>query len=166
MRFNPFVIGLGVVITLVLVVIITAALIPQAAHPAYDAAVTFANAAGKGDDTAAAALLNANLTEYAAAQCPQGSVSACIASYTPPEWGKFLNAVFRRAQPDGRDAWDVQLIATYEKAEGFSGVCIYTRVEQVGEIWQIAGWSGWIHCGDASSGLANLMRDDAPNRAP
>jgi hypothetical protein len=166
MRLNPLLIGVGVAIALILVVLITAVLIPQTSHPAYEVAVNFANAASKGDDATAAALLSADLQAYVAATCPQQRVSACIASYTPPEWGSFLNAVFRRSQPDGRDAWDIQLIATYEKAEGFSGVCIYNRVEKVGEAWQIVRWSGWIHCGDASSGLTNLMRADAPNAAP
>ena len=166
MRFNPLYLVAGILVTLVLVIIVTATLVPQTTNPAYDAAITFVNAAGKGDEAVASALLSESLTAYVDGNCPAGSVAACIASYTPPEWGSFLNAVFRRSQPDGRDAWDIQLIATYEKAEGFSGVCIYNRVERVSETWQIVRWSGWIHCGDAESGLTNLMRDDAPHRAP
>lgn len=138
---------------------------PEAANPAYDAAVRFANAAGQGDDATASALLSEELQSYVSANCPDGSVSACIDGYTPEAWGELISAVFRRAAPDGA-AWDVNLIATYEFEEGFSGVCIYLRIEQnEANQWRVTRWAGWVHCGEASS---RDMADNpaAPNHAP
>lgn len=147
------------------VVLITLALTPAQTHPAFAAAAQFANAAGKGDDATAFALLNDQMQAYVQANCPDGSVSACVESFTPPEWGELVSAVFRRSAPDG-DAWDVDLIATYERDTGASGVCIYHRMEQdAGGNWRVAGWAGYIWCGDARSRMM-ATNPDTPNRAP
>lgn len=159
--------ALSGVMTLVLVVMVTAFFIPRATSPAYAAALTFVHAAGTGDDSTALLQLSDELRVYVNDHCPDGSVSACVDGYTPPEWGPFLNAVFRRAQPDGSHAWDVQLLATYEKGIGFSGVCIYNRVErQPDNTWKVTRWSGWISCSRPDSGLSRLLGVDAPNKAP
>lgn len=166
MKLNTLTITIGV-IALAIVVVITALLIPQQTNPAFAVAVDFVNAAGKGDDDAALAKLSPTLQDYVADTCPDGNVSACIDAYSPPEWGDFLNGVFRRAQPDGRDAWDILLLATYAEDQGFSGVCVYTRSERVtGETWEITRWSGWISCDLPDAGLSSLMQDDAVNQAP
>ncbi len=124
------------------------------------------DAAGKGDDATAETYLAPELVAYVAANCPNGSVSACIDGYTPEEWGDVIKAVFRRATPDGNTAWDVDLIATYQFGTGFSGVCIYHRVEQdASGAWKIVQWAGFLHCGeDASRSMAT--NPDTPNRAP
>lgn len=157
-----------VIISLAVVVVLTATLIPQQLHLAYRAAVDFVNAAGNGDDAAAMSELSDDVRAYIADNCPDGSVSACVDAYTPPEWGGFLNAVFRRAQPDGADAWDILLLATYEDDQGFSGVCIYNRAERVtDDTWEIVRWSGWVSCDLPNAGLSSLASDaDAPNRVP
>ncbi len=158
-------IALAVVLALALIVVVTAALTPEELNPAFAAAVAFTKAASSGDGMAAYALLDDDLQAYVTENCPDGDVSACIASYIPAEWGGFLNVVYRRAAPDGA-AWNVDLIATYEQAEGGSGVCIYNRVEQgaAGE-WRVSEWAGFISCGDAASrGMA--ANPDAPNRVP
>lgn len=141
--------------------------------PAYAVAVDFANAAGQGADAQALALLAAPLREHVLERCPDASVSACIAAYTPSEWGGMLATVFRRAMPDGPDAFNIVLIATYERDQGFSGVCIYTRTERsappAGDAyggWRVAAWSGFISCDLPEAGLSALMQPDAPNRAP
>jgi hypothetical protein len=92
--------------------------------------------------------------------------SACVRDYTPPDWGELVDVSFRRAAPDGPNAWDVDLIATYAAGTGASGVCIYNRVEQneAGD-WRVVAWAGWLHCGDSAS--RNMATNpDAPNRAP
>lgn len=157
----------GAVIIIAVVVVLTALLVPQQLSPAYAAAVDFVNAAGNGEDETALALLSDELQAHVADNCPDG-LSACIDAYTPPEWGGFLNAVFRRAQPDGPDAFDILLLATYEEGQGFSGVCIYNRAERAAdETWQIVRWSGWVSCDLPNAGLSALASDpDAPNRAP
>jgi hypothetical protein len=151
----------------VFVVVITALLSP-ASVPAYDAAVSFAQAAGRGDDAAAHPLLTPELHAWVAANCQGGSVAACVDAYTPPEWGDMLSVVFRRARPDGPDAYEVQLIATYAQGQGFSGVCIYTRTErQPDDRWLVARWSGWFSCDEPDSGLDDLIDNPSvPNRAP
>lgn len=154
-----------VVASVILVIVITLALTPSNTHPAFAAATAFMNAAGSGDDATAESYLSPELLAYVAANCPNGSVSACIASYTPSEWGKLIKAVFRRATPDGQN-WNVDLIATYEFGTGFSGVCIYHRMEQDDSgAWQVAGWAGFIHCGDPAS-REMATNPDTPNRAP
>lgn len=148
-------------------VLLTAQLTPEQTHPAYAAAVSFMEAAGRGDDAAASALLGGELPAYVAANCPDGSVSACIRGYTPPEWGDLVHAEFRRADTSGRH---IQLVATYQEGVGFSGVCIYFHVEPVDEAqsdYRVVAWSGFIHCGQPNAGLDMLMSDPSvPNRAP
>lgn len=155
---------LAVAAGVTLLVIVSLALTPPTT-PAFDAAVRFANAAGNGDDATAFALLSPQVQEYVSANCPDGSVSACIRGYTPPEWGNLVSAVFRRAAPDGQN-WDVQVIATYQYEEGFSGVCIYLRMETNTEgQWQVTEWAGYISCGDAAS-RDMATNPQTPNRVP
>jgi hypothetical protein len=166
MRSGRFIIiGAVLLVSIVVILIATLAFIPQNANPAFATAVEFTQAAGESNDTAAMALLDARLQEYVRANCPEESVSACVRAYTPPEWGQFRSAVFRRAIPDGA-AWDVDLIATYEADKGASGVCIYNRVEQ-GEDgkWLVTEWAGFVHCAEADS-RAMATNPDTPNRAP
>ena len=154
-------------IGVLIVVVVTLLLTPQETNPAYAAAITFVNTSGQGEDSEAMAQLSPALQAYVSENCEDGSVSACIATYTPPDWGEFLNAVFRRAQPDGRDAWDILLLATYAENQGFSGVCIYNRAERVADdTWQITRWSGWISCDLPNSGLSSLLQPGSPNEAP
>lgn len=167
MRNRPVLIALivlAVVASLALVIVLTAALTPAQTHPAFAAAVAFAEAAARGDDETAHALMTPELAGYVADHCPDGRVSACVQSYTPPEWGGMLSAVFRRSAPDGAE-WDVDLIATYEHETGFSGVCIYTRMTPAGAGWQVAEYAGFAWCGDPAT---RSMADNpaAPNRAP
>jgi hypothetical protein len=155
-------------VLVVMLVALTVLLTPSNTHPAYAAASDFINAAGQGEENAAFALLNANMQRYVRENCPDGRVSACIREYPPPEWGKLLSAEFRRAIADGNRAWDILLFATYQEAKGFSGVCIYHRVEQDSDDeWRVAGWSGFISCGEPNAGLQALRdQPDVPNRAP
>ncbi len=155
----------GIISSLLVVIVVTLLLVPAETNPAFDTAVTFVNAAGKGDDATALPLLDETLQAYVEANCPDSSVSACIMGYIPPEWGGLISAVYRRSAPDG-DAWNVDMIATYENDRGVSGVCSHIRVEPTaaGE-WQVAGWAGFIWCGDPVS--RNMASNpDAPNRAP
>ncbi len=150
----------------ILIIVITLALTPSNTHPAFAAAVAFMDAAGQGDDATAETYLAPDLLTYVAANCPNASVSACIDSYTPDEWGDLIKAVFRRSIPDGTSAWDVDLIATYQFGTGFSGVCIYHRVEQdASGAWKIVQWAGFLHCGDPAS-RDMTTNPDTPNRAP
>lgn len=166
MTVKPLYVGLGVMAVL-MIVIVTALLVPGQTNPAYTVAETFIKAAGSGDEALALAQVSDELQTYIVANCPQGSVAACVDAYTPPDWGEFLNAVYRRSQPDGAEAWDIQYIATYAQNQGFSGVCIYTRVEKTPEeSWQVVRWSGWISCDEPNAGLSVLMSADAPNSAP
>src|SRR5436190_2646806 len=102
------IIGVVLLDIIVIILIATLAFIPQNANPAFAAAVEFTQAAGEGNDTVATALLDTPLQEYVQANCPEGSVSACVRGYTPPDWGQFRSSVFRRAIPDGA-AWDIEL---------------------------------------------------------
>lgn len=164
-RKTLLLIGLAALVGLALVIVLTAALTPENTNPAFAAAVTFVNAAVSGDDAAAMALLTPQMQVWVGANCPAASVSACAQAYTPPEWGGLLKAVFRRATPDG-PAWDVDIIATYAEGTGFSGVCIYTRVEpDAAGSYKVAGWAGFVHCGDPAS-RSMASNPDAPNRAP
>ncbi len=161
-------IALSIIVTLVIVVVITAMLTPQQT-PAFAAAIAFVEAAGRGDDAAAFALLDERLRAYVASTCPDGSVSACITAYTPPEWGDFLRVVFRRAAPEFTPEgtiWNVDLIATYAEGTGFSGVCIYTRMAEAGDDdWRVTRWAGFVSCGDPAS--RNMAANpEAPNSAP
>ena len=159
---------LGIVAFIGVVVVTTALLVPQGTNPAYAVALDFVQAAGKGDDEAAMRALSPNLQAWVGDNCPEGSVSRCIRDYAPAEWGSFLNAVFRRAQPDGNRAWDIQFVASYAEGQGFSGVCIYARSEQkADESWHVVAWSGWVSCDAPNSGLRSLISDPSvPNRAP
>lgn len=160
-----FIAGAGVV-SVIVTIALTLMFTPDKSHPAYAAAVAFMNTAGSGDDAAASALLADDLRQWVMENCPGGSVSACIDGYIPDEWGNLISAVFRRALMD-RGAWDVQLVATYEHGQGFSGVCIYHRMEEVAPgDWRVAAWSGFISCDAAGGRIQGLRRDDAPNRAP
>ncbi len=152
------------VITIGILIFISALWVPQN-DPAYNAAITFVNTAAGGSDNVEH-LLSPDLETYVAANCPDGRVSLCLQSYTPKEWGAFRSAVYRRGAPDGVQARDVELIATYESGTGASGVCIYNRVEQ-GEDgqWRVVGWAGFIHCGDPAS-RTMATNPDTPNRAP
>lgn len=153
---------------LAIVVVVTALLVPDNV-PAYESAVAFANAAGRGDDSTAMSLLSEELQAWVRANCRDGSVSACVDDYTPPDWGGMLSTVFRRAQPvPGVDGFDVQLVATYEDNQGFSGVCIYTQVlRQPDGSWRVTRWAGWFSCDEPNSGLSALISDPTvPHRAP
>lgn len=165
MRVSPLTLVIGIVVIVAGIVFVTATLIPQQ-NPPYDIGIQFVNAASKGDDATALLALSPELQAYVATNCSDGSVSACIRAYTPPEWGDFFSAVFRRAQPEGTDILHVQYVSTYEKDKGASGVCIYTRMERIGETWHVTRWSGWVWCGDAQGGLTTLMQPDAANHAP
>lgn len=145
---------------------LTVVLTPENTKPAFNTAVDFVNAAGTYNEDVAFALLSPAMQDYVRDNCPDGEVSACIAAYTPPEWGELLKdgaAVYRRSIRDG-EAWDVQILATYEEDEGFAGVCIYHRVEEIApDDWRITAWSGFISCDDPDSGLRELRQPDAPN---
>lgn len=144
---------------------LTLQLTPQAT-PAFDVAVRFTIAASKGHDDDAHALLSDTLRAYVTQHCPSGRVSACVQSYVPEDWGAFLNAVFRRARPDG-PAWHVLVIATYAEAQGFSGVCVYTHISKnAAGGWLVDAWSGWISCDEPAAGLDALAQESAANRAP
>lgn len=166
MKLKPIYI-VGIVAFIAIVVVVTAIFVPTNVPP-YDTAVAFAHAAGKGDDATARSYLSPELQTWVSANCRDGSISACVDDYTPSDWGNMLSVVFRRAQPDGANAFDIQLVATYENNQGFSGVCIYTRVEQVkSNTWQVTRWSGWMSCDDPNGGLDNLINNSSvPNRAP
>ena len=167
MAKNKLILGVGGLIVLVIVLIVaTLFLVPEETHPAYAAAVGFVNAAATGNDDIAHLYMSDDLQAFVSENCSNGVPSTCIEGYADDSWGAFSSAVFRRAIPDGSDAWDVQLIATYADGQGFSGVCIYNRVEQIDNQWQVVRWSGFVSCDLPSSGLQELARDDAPNRVP
>jgi hypothetical protein len=162
-------IGAVTVLSIAGIIALALVLTPEDSNPAFDVATRFMNAAGLGENATAFALLTPSMQDYVTGNCPDGSVSACIYSYTPSDWGRLLRegaAIFRRATPDG-DAWDVQIVATYEEGEGFSGVCIYHRMEEIApDNWRVAAWSGFISCDDPDSRIESLRRADAANRAP
>lgn len=169
----------GVLVALAIVVVVTLALTPDNTNAAFAVASRFVNTAVLGDDETAYSLLTDDLQAYVDANCPDGSVSACVQAYTPAEWGLLVRdggAVFRRAIPDGPDAWDVAIIATYQEGQGFSGVCVYNRVERTiadnpetdinEETWRVAAWSGFVSCDLPESGLSELREPNAVNRVP
>jgi hypothetical protein len=163
----------GILLSVVIIVLIGLALllVPEST-PAFDTAVDFMNSAGKGDDELASSRLSTELLDFVAENCSQGSLSACINEYTPPEWGGLIQAVFRRAIPTDEQGWDVLVVSTYEDAQGFSGVCSYFRVapvEQAGDadVWQITRWAGFISCDEPEASLTALRDNpNAPNHAP
>ncbi len=162
------IIGIITLIAVIGLILLTLVLVPESNEP-YQVAVDFINAAGLGNDVAAYPLLSAALQAYVDENCPDGRVSGCILAYTPSEWGTLIkdgSAVYRRSVRDGA-AWDVQIVATYQEGQGFSGVCIYNRVEEVEpDEWRVTAWSGFVSCDAPDSGLQGLRRADAPNRAP
>lgn len=167
-RMKPKILyGAGLAGVILVLVGLTALFVPTSV-PAYEAAVAFVRAAGQGDEATASASLATELQAWVRANCRDGRVSACVDDYTPADWGQMLTAVFRRAQPAGSNAFDVQLVATYTDNQGFSGVCIYTQVvQQPDAVWRVTRWSGWNSCDDPNGGLANLISSPSvPNRAP
>lgn len=152
-----FVIGIGILIAV--------AATPPQTNPAFSVAADFANAAGHGNDASAIPLMSAELAKAVADKCKDGKPSGCVMSYAPPEWGAMETAIFRRVAPDGA-AWDIEVIATYEKDKGASGVCSYFHVSQtVDGQWKIDRWAGFIWCGDPRS-RDMATNPDTPNRMP
>lgn len=166
MKPNPLVWVALATIVVVAAIIIASLMITENLHPAYETAVDFVNAAGQGDEATAFALLSNAMQNHVSEHCPDGRVSACVAGYTPEDWGDFTSAVYRRSISDG-SSWDVLILASYQEGEGFAGVCIYNRVEEVlPDVWRVAAWSGFVSCDDSNAGLSGLRQEDAPNRAP
>ncbi|MDZ4771232.1 MAG: hypothetical protein SGJ24_19085 [Chloroflexota bacterium] len=144
---------------------------PTNTSPAFDAALQFVEAVARGDETAALAHVSPDIRAYAAANCPDGLLSACIDGYTPSEWGAMQRAVYRRAAPNTAQAtaWDIDIISYYAAGTGASGVCIYARAEWFGAgeqgVWLVTRYAGFVHCGDPESrDMANSP--GAPNRVP
>lgn len=164
MAKNKLILGVGILIVAVIGLIIAS--LSLGLHPAHTAAVNFVNAAATGDDDSALPYMSQSLRDAVTETCPDSIPSTCIESYADDTWGNFMSAVFRRAIPDGNNAWDVQLIATYEDGQGFSGVCIYNRVEQIDSTWQVTRWSGFISCDLPTAGLKSLADVSAPNHLP
>lgn len=161
------------IIGIVAIALIAASLFltPTNTNPAFDAALQAVEAAARGDDATALAHVGPALREYAAANCPDGSLSACVDAFTPPEWGDLQRAVYRRAAPDSAlaTAWDIDIISYYSTDTGASGVCIYARSEWFGEgeegQWLVTALAGFVHCADPES--RNMGRNpSAPNRIP
>lgn len=169
-RSRLLILGLVMIALVVGLIALTVLLVPSNTHPAFDVAVEFAQAGLLGADDVALSMLSKPLIDYVSANCPDESVSGCLQGYTPEDWGgitKEESVVFRRAVPDGTDAWDILLVASYAEGQGFSGVCIYQRVEEIApDDWQVSAWSGFISCDEPNAGLAELSAPDAPNRAP
>ena len=158
-------IGLAVIAVLALSVLFVVAITPPQTNPAFGVAAAFANAAGHGDDASAIPLLDDDLYKAVVARCTGGKPSGCVQGYAPPEWGALENAIFRRVAPDGA-AWDIEIIATYEKDKGASGVCSTFHVKQGSDgQWKIDRWAGFLWCGDPRS--RNMATNpDTPNRMP
>jgi hypothetical protein len=167
MAKNKLVLGVGgLMVAIVVLIVATMFLVPEGTHPAYGVAVNFVNAAATGDDDTALPYMSDTLREAVTELCPDGIPSTCIEAYADETWGDFMSAVFRRAIPDGSQAWDIQLIATYEDGQGFSGICIYNRVEQIDDNWQVTRWSGFVSCDLPTAGLQGLASDSALNQMP
>lgn len=171
MRRTPVILVIVFIVALVGLVALSALLVPQQTNPAFALAVDFTRGALRGDEATASAAVGPELIAYAAENCPDGAVSACVTGYIPEEWGGLVDVVYRRSVPqDSGRAWDIQTIATFERNQGFSGVCIYVRAENPtpsdASAWRITRWAGWISC-DQPAGLDELRTSpDAPNRAP
>lgn len=167
-------IGAGLLVAAIGIIAASLLFIPQETNPAYATALRFAENAAKGDEAVAFALLGKEAQDAVLANCPDGSLAACVDAYTPPDWGAMQSVVFRRAAPDPASAdgagafraYDIDLIATYAENLGFSGVCIYTRVEQneAGE-WRVQSYAGFISCGEPAS-RQMATNPDTPNRLP
>lgn len=156
----------GIITAILILVVVTAALTPAQTSPAFAAAEAWGNAAARGQEAIAVQHEGEALREWAAVNCPEGRVSACVQALFPPEWGEFISVLYRRAVPDGDRAWDVELIGSFQRDDGGSGICVYTRVEQNDAgVWLVEAYAGWVWCGDpASRNMAD--NPDAPNRAP
>lgn len=169
MRSKGFMISAVVLVALIVGLTVLSLFLTPTNHEAYSVAETFVNAAATGDDATALPLISDELKAYVAANCDGGTVSGCVQNYTPDEWGNLIKAVYRRSIPDGDHAWDVLLVSTYEKAQGFSGVCIYNRLARADadSPWLVTAWSGFVSCDESNAGLTEL-RDGAEvaNRAP
>ena len=165
-RSHIIILTIVTLVAIVGIIGLTLVLTPENTNPAYDVAVRFMNAAGLGDDETAFPLLSPEMQTYVVENCPDASVSGCVLAYTPDEWGTLIrdgSAVYRRSIQDG-DAWDVLLVATYQEGDGFAGVCIYHRMEDISDgDWRVAGWAGFVSCDESNAGLQSLRRDDAPN---
>ena len=158
-------IGLALIALLAVVVLVMVAATPPQTEPAFGLAAAFANAAGHGDDAAALPLLSPELAQAVATDCKDGKPSGCVQGYIPSEWGALENAVFRRAVPDGA-AWHIEVIATYERDKGASGVCSYFHVAQdTSGQWKIDRWAGFLWCGDPRS-RDMATNTETPNRMP
>lgn len=148
------------------IIAVSVTLTPDNTNPAYAVAVDFANAIGEGDQASLQNTISDELEQYAVENCSDGSLISCINNQIPESWGEMIITVFRRAEPEGANAWDVLSVATYEEDQGFSGVCIYTRVERVQnqpetsegmyEGWRVVKWSGFISCDSPDAGLRQL----------
>lgn len=158
-------IGGVVVVVIAILIFLTTILVPQS-EPYYNVAIQFTNAAGIGDDEVAYRLLSPAMQAYVDDNCPDG-VSACIADYTPAEWGQLIRdggAVYRRSKQDG-DAYDIQLVATYQYDKGFAGVCIYNRTEEINpDDWRVTAWAGFVPCDHPEASIDGLRAETAPNR--
>jgi hypothetical protein len=146
------------------ILISTLVLTPAETNPAFAAALAFVDAAARGDDARAEGYLSEELRTYVAENCPQGSVSACVAAYIPPEWGAYQSIVFRRSAPDG-GGYHVDLIGTWALERGFSGVCVYANMQQEAGAWKVQRWAGFVWCGDPAWAEFG-SNPDTPNRAP
>lgn len=154
-----------IVIAGIAIIALTALLTPQQTSPAAANALAFVQALSRGDDAVARPLLGPAAAAWVAENCPQGSPSACKDAFIPAEWGGYVSTVFRRAAPEG-DHWNVDLISTYERDLGGSGVCIFARMEEDADgVWRVAQFAGFINCGEAAS--RNMASNpDTPNRIP
>jgi hypothetical protein len=154
-----------IIISGVVIIGLTALLTPQQTSPAAANALAFVQAVSRGDDDAALPLLGPQAAAWMAQNCPQGSPSACVEALIPAEWGAYVSTVFRRAAPEG-DHWNVDLISTYERDLGGSGVCIFARMQQdADDAWRVAQVAGFINCGEPAS-RSMSSNPDTPNRMP
>lgn len=173
MKSRAVLVIVAVIALLVLgILVISLSLTPAQSNPAFAVAEDFTNLATKGQNDAAIVLVSAPLREYGELNCPDGSLAACVQSYAPSEWGGIISAVYRRSVPEG-NVQHVQLIATYQEGKGFSGVCIYNRVERVADPsndpydgWRVTRYAGFVPCDAPGSDLAEMRQPDAVNAAP
>jgi hypothetical protein len=163
-KISPLVFVVVILVVIVAIVVATLFFTPAETNPAFAAAIAFVDAAARGDDATAESYLSEELRAWVAANCPDGSVSACIASYIPPEWGAYQSMVFRRSAPDG-DGYNVDLIGTWELDRGFSGVCVYTNMQQEDDAWKVQRWAGFVWCGDPNWAEFG-SNPNTPNRVP
>jgi len=172
MRRTSLLLIIAFVVTLFGLIALSLFLVPQDTNPAFAQAVAFTRVVLRGEEDAAVAYLSPELAAYGVANCPDGRVTACIDGYIPDEWGGLVDVVYRRSVPqDSGRAWDIQTIATFERGQGFSGVCIYLRAENPtpsqADGWVITRWAGWVSCDVGNKGLDDLRTNpDAPNHAP